>query len=182
MKELNANTVRIYTTLSPDFYASLKEFNDAEMAAGRKPLLVLHGIWSPEEELNDDEAGTDAFRTDLTNHFYRNIESVVGAVHGAGYFEVRRARTRADLPSWGAREAGALTPVAVLGAPPWRLARTAPEPQEGAVHGGRVKVRARLGARHRVVGARGQRHERAAQRHAAVPRHLRRGDAGRQSL
>ena len=118
MKELNANTVRIYTTLSPDFYASLKEFNDAEMAAGRKPILVLHGIWSPEEELNDDEAGTDAFRTDLTNHFYRNIESVVGAVHGAGYFEVRRARAHCQLEM---RAKGSLTLVAMLGAIPCRL-------------------------------------------------------------
>ena len=90
MRQLNVNTLRIYTLLPPDFYTEFKKFNDALVASGQRPILLLHGIYSPETELNDHPNGTDVYRADINAKFNDNIQSVVGALHGKGTFNVRR--------------------------------------------------------------------------------------------
>ena len=85
MKEMNVDTVRVYTILDPVFYEALKEFNSKQ----EEPLWLVQGVWSPEEELiGDDELGRDAYAPNITKTFEGEISDAVAAVHGD-----------ADLPS-----------------------------------------------------------------------------------
>lgn len=59
--QLHAQCIRIYTTLSPDFYAALNELNEARERAREPPLLLLHGIWVPEEHIRGNETGAFVF-------------------------------------------------------------------------------------------------------------------------
>ncbi|WP_134682670.1 hypothetical protein [Brevibacillus migulae] len=79
MVEMNNRVIRIYTIMPPYFYEALAEFN----ARQTKPLMVLHGIWSPEEELiGADSLGRDAYNKDITAAFESEIHRAVGAIHG----------------------------------------------------------------------------------------------------
>ena len=89
LDELNANCLRIYTLLPPGFYTAFKQFNDERVAAGVDPILLLHGVWTPDDQLNANPAGVDAFDSDIVTLFYQNMAGVVGAVHAGGSFEVR---------------------------------------------------------------------------------------------
>ena len=42
--EMNANVIRVYTILAPEFYHALREFNRGREAAER--LLLIQGIWA----------------------------------------------------------------------------------------------------------------------------------------
>eukprot|EP01135_Chromosphaera_perkinsii_P000888 Nk52_evm51s152 gene=Nk52_evmTU51s152 len=82
MKQLNSNVARIYTILPPSFYEALYEYNQQNP---NDPIFVLHGIWSPEEELSGEEGrGSDAFETEIVDIMKDNIFRCVSAVHGAG--------------------------------------------------------------------------------------------------
>ena len=79
MKEMNVDVVRVYTILNPEFYDALADFN----ADREDPLWVLHGVWSPEEELiGEDEQGHDAYKGHITKDFQAEIRDVVRVVHG----------------------------------------------------------------------------------------------------
>lgn len=84
MQDMNIKAVRIYTILPPDFYEALAEYN-----AGREePLMLMQGIWSPEEELiGEDGNGRDAFSDTIKTGFEQEIRDVAAVVHG-----------QADLP------------------------------------------------------------------------------------
>lgn len=45
--EMNANTIRVYTTMTPAFYDALFEFNERS----RKKLYVMHGLWLNEDKI-----------------------------------------------------------------------------------------------------------------------------------
>lgn len=78
MKDMNVNVLRIYTILPPYFYEALAEFN-----SGRKdPLYMLHGIWSPEEQLLGDGKPQDALREDIVETFQSEIRNAVRVVNG----------------------------------------------------------------------------------------------------
>lgn len=79
MKEMNVDVVRVYTILEPEFYEALDEFN-----AGREdPLWLIHGVWSPEEELiGEDQRGRDAYTPEITREFEEEISDAVAVVHG----------------------------------------------------------------------------------------------------
>ncbi|XEC95236.1 hypothetical protein AB6A23_01245 [Paenibacillus tarimensis] len=79
MVEMNVKVIRIYTILPPYFYEALAEFN----AWQETPLMIFHGIWSPEEELiGEDSSGRDAYSEEITAIFRNEIRDAVGAVHG----------------------------------------------------------------------------------------------------
>src|SRR3989338_4173750 len=46
IKRLNANTVRIYTIVVPEFYQALLEFNEKNK---KSPLYLIQGVWLTEE-------------------------------------------------------------------------------------------------------------------------------------
>lgn len=70
---------RCYTLLSPHFYRALHDFNKNR----KKPLWYFQGVWSPEEELINGEAGADAFTEAITTKFKTEIKRVIQAVHGS---------------------------------------------------------------------------------------------------
>ncbi len=79
MKEMNADVVRVYTILDPEFYEALDDFNrDRE-----DPLWVIQGVWSPEEQLiGENEEGRDAYAPEITEEFEHEIRNAVHVVHG----------------------------------------------------------------------------------------------------
>jgi len=79
MKQMNVNVVRVYTILPPDFYEALDAFNQNR----KDPLLLLQGVWTPEEELiGKEREGNDAYRTDISDTFHSEIVNAVKAIHG----------------------------------------------------------------------------------------------------
>lgn len=101
MKEMNVDTVRIYTILDPEFYEAFENFNSQQ----EEPLWLVQGIWSPEEELiGEDDQGRDAYSPEITNTFKAEISDVVSVVHGDADLEPRRGhasgRYRADVSEY----------------------------------------------------------------------------------
>ena len=79
MKEMNVDTVRVYTILDPEFYEAFREFNSGQ----EEPLWLVQGIWSPEEELiGEDEKGRDAYTPEIMETFEAEISDAVSVVHG----------------------------------------------------------------------------------------------------
>ena len=74
VREMNANVIRIYTILPPEFYRALREFNRARDSADR--LLLVQGIWAelPREFRFRDAGYVEQIR--------QEIRSAVDVVHG----------------------------------------------------------------------------------------------------
>jgi hypothetical protein len=74
---MNAEVIRVYTTLKPDFYEALYEFN----RHSDKPLYLLQGVWINEEDianLNDAYAKNDKIKND----FIKDATDLVDIIHG----------------------------------------------------------------------------------------------------
>ena len=83
MKELNVNTVRIYTLFPPVFYEALYEFNKSET----NPIYLFQEIWPEENPVNSD------YLNEEYNKSYRTeIKNVVDAIHGNGNIALRKNR------------------------------------------------------------------------------------------
>ncbi|TBL72498.1 hypothetical protein EYB31_29100 [Paenibacillus thalictri] len=76
IQELGANTIRVYTILSPSFYEALVEFNQRH---ADQPLYFIQGVWTPEDELIDSK---DAYLDTIYKEFQSEIADAVGAVYG----------------------------------------------------------------------------------------------------
>jgi hypothetical protein len=74
---LGANTIRVYTILSPVFYQALVEYNQQH---SNNPLYFIQGVWTPEDELIDKK---DAYFDNIYTEFQKEIVYAVGAVYGA---------------------------------------------------------------------------------------------------
>ena len=78
-EELGVDIIRVYTLQPPDFYQSLYLWNSGKS----KPILIMHGIWSPEEQLmGPTDEGADAWDPTITEIFLYEIHKVVNAIHG----------------------------------------------------------------------------------------------------
>ncbi|OXM82833.1 hypothetical protein [Paenibacillus rigui] len=77
IQELGANTIRVYTILSPVFYEALVEYNQKH---AEQPLYFIQGVWTPEEELIEKK---DAYLDEIYKQFENEITLAVGAVYGA---------------------------------------------------------------------------------------------------
>lgn len=79
MKEMNVDTVRVYTIFDPEFYEALREINSEQ----EEPLWLIQGIWSPEEELiGEEDQGRNAYTPEITETFEAEISDAVAVVHG----------------------------------------------------------------------------------------------------
>ncbi len=79
MEEMNVDVLRVYTILNPEFYDAFIEFNSTR----EKPLWLIQGVWSPEEELTgEDLEGRDAYTPEITEIFQGEIRDAVRVVHG----------------------------------------------------------------------------------------------------
>ena len=101
MKAMNVDVLRVYTILGPEFYEALDDFN-----SGREdPLWLIHGVWSPEEELTgEDLLGRDAYTPHITETFETEVTDAVHVVHGDADLPERRGhasgRYRADVSEY----------------------------------------------------------------------------------
>ncbi len=77
ISDMNADVIRVYTILKPDFYDALKEFNKS----AKKPLYLLHGVYLREELINKKE---DAYADDakIKREFIADAETLVDVLHG----------------------------------------------------------------------------------------------------
>lgn len=78
IKEMNSNTIRVYTLQPPGFYRALKHFNEGK----KEPLYVMHGVWIEEAALADS---LDAYGEPTLSQFKAEMERLVDVVHGNRY-------------------------------------------------------------------------------------------------
>ena len=75
--DMNADVIRVYTTLKPDFYDALYEYNQQ----AKKPLYLLQGVWINEDDiakLNDAYADNGKIKNDLV----KDAKDLVDIFHG----------------------------------------------------------------------------------------------------
>ena len=75
ISRMNANSIRVYTILSPAFYEALFEYN---MFTG-KPLYLFHGVWNNEETVNLRQ---NAYDQEITGEFKNEIADLIDLLHG----------------------------------------------------------------------------------------------------
>jgi len=77
IEEMGANTIRVYTTLMPEFYEALYEFNYGK----EKPLYLIHGVWVNEE---DTITLLDAYGEEgkILKEFIKDAKDIVDILHG----------------------------------------------------------------------------------------------------
>ena len=77
ISEMNANTIRVYTTMNPVFYEALYDFNERS----RNKLYVMHGIWFNEDKI---KAIHDPYAEDehLLQEFISDGKDLVDIFHG----------------------------------------------------------------------------------------------------
>ncbi len=96
MKEMNMNTLRIYTLFPPSFYRAFREFNRNNR---EDPLYLIHEIWPEEHPEGNDYLGDDYNRT-----YGEEIDLTVDALHGNRTVEAREGRAwgvyTADVSPW----------------------------------------------------------------------------------
>lgn len=73
--EMNANTIRVYTILSPDFYDALLEYNESV----KNPIYLLQGVWVNEEDISNI---MDAHNHKIKDTFKSDIKRITDVIHG----------------------------------------------------------------------------------------------------
>lgn len=74
--DMGANVIRLYTVHNPVFYSALVKYNRDK---GEDPLYFMQGIWSPEEQLIEQQ---DAYADNIHQMFKDEIRKAVAAVYG----------------------------------------------------------------------------------------------------
>ena len=73
--KMNANTIRVYTILKPDFYDALLEYNEN----ADKPIYLMQGVWVNEEDIS--KIG-DAYHATIKDTFKSDIKQIIDVIHG----------------------------------------------------------------------------------------------------
>ena len=78
IQEMGANTIRVYTILSPEFYNAFYEYNKNN----EKPLYLLHGVWVDDYIQNSKiDAYSDLFMEKLLD----DSKIMIDVIHGRKY-------------------------------------------------------------------------------------------------
>ena len=78
IQEMGANTIRVYTILSPEFYNAFYEYNKNN----EKPLYLLHGVWVDDYIQNSKiDAYSDLFMEKLLD----DSKIMTDVIHGRKY-------------------------------------------------------------------------------------------------
>jgi hypothetical protein len=73
--DMNSNSIRVYTILSPGFYEALYEHNRST----DKPLYLFHGAWINEEDILEH---MDLYAPAIADEFKAEIERLIDVLHG----------------------------------------------------------------------------------------------------
>ena len=73
--EMNANTLRVYTILSPVFYDALYEYNQT----AKSKLYLIQGLWMNEDDLLKYQ---NAYAPEILDTFKKDTKSIIGVLHG----------------------------------------------------------------------------------------------------
>ena len=75
IRELGANTIRVYTLGNEDFYEAFYEYN----VNNNDPLYLIHGIWVNDYLINSTYSALDA---EFYEPFIESCQEIVDAIHG----------------------------------------------------------------------------------------------------
>ena len=99
ISEMNCNCIRVYTTMRPQFYLALRDFN----AKAEKPVYLYQGIWVNEddiERLGDVYAENEKIMTQFKN----DAVTIVDVIHGKALIPERPGKAsgayHADVSRW----------------------------------------------------------------------------------
>ena len=77
ISDMNADVIRVYTTLKPDFYDALYEYNKNS----EKPLYILQGVWINDTDITElQDAYGDKER--ILKNFIKDAQDLVDVFHG----------------------------------------------------------------------------------------------------
>ncbi len=95
LASMNANTIRVYTILPPQFYRALRGWN---ITHPDRALLLIHGVWAELPPKHDFE------NTGWKHEFRAEMRRVVDVVHGGASIAPSRGRASgrydADVSAW----------------------------------------------------------------------------------
>ncbi|HIW76289.1 MULTISPECIES: hypothetical protein [Gordonibacter] len=83
IKEMGANTIRVYILLGTSFYEAFYEFNKDNP----DPLYLIHGVWIDDYVQNSH---MDAFVDEYQRRFMEDARTVVDVIHGQRWIELGR--------------------------------------------------------------------------------------------
>lgn len=83
IKDMGANTVRVYILQSPSFYEALYEYNHDNP----DPLYLIHGVWIDDYNQNSH---MDGFDPEYRDRFISDCRTVVDVIHGRRWVELGR--------------------------------------------------------------------------------------------
>ena len=81
IKDMGANTIRVYILLGPDFYEAFYEFNKDNP----NPLYLIHGVWIDDYVQNSH---LDAFDAEYADRFKEDVRTMIDVVHGQRLIEL----------------------------------------------------------------------------------------------
>ena len=78
ISEMNANTIRVYTTQTPDFYDALYNYNTVSSTK----LYLIQGAWINENDINKYD---NAFNPIIIDAFKKDTKDIIDVLHGNAY-------------------------------------------------------------------------------------------------
>lgn len=83
ISDMNADTIRVYTILNPDFYNALYDYNKTSL----KPLYIFQGVWVNEDNISNFE---DAHNPIIKDGFKEDIKTLIDIIHGNAELKPQR--------------------------------------------------------------------------------------------